>query len=53
MIILKLFASHKSPQIGTENVSLLQGETNKLTMTVGDLQTPLSGTDRLRVHKNQ
>ena len=53
MMSLKLFASDKSPQIGIENVSLLQGETNKFTMTVGDLQTPLSGTDKLRVHKNQ
>ena len=53
MIILKLFASHESPQTGIETVSLLQGETNKFTMTVGDLQTPLSGTDKLRVHKNQ
>lgn len=38
----KLFASHESPQTGIETVSLLQGETNKFTMTVGDLQTPLS-----------
>ena len=46
-----MFAPNKSPKIDTENFGLLQGDDDKFPMIVGDLNTPLSGTDKSRRHK--